>query len=223
MKQRLLNRINDIIEEVNTYESTIAQKSKFVSGRRINTKVYDMELYHQIKSSSLSLILKLYGKNHPYYQEFSGNSSYSSYKSIRGILNSIKFEIENDWLTSIKGLISAEIFSDFLEMSEHLLNENYKDASAVMIGSILEEHMRQLSTANGNPVIDAKGRPKKANLINAELAKLNVYNKLDEKNVTAWLDLRNKAAHGNYSEYNKDQVTLMLNSVRDFILRNPLK
>lgn len=108
-------------------------------------------------------------------------------------------------------------------MSEHLLNENYKDPAAVMIGSILEEHLRQLSTSNGNPILDAKNRPKKANLLNAEIVKLGVYNKLDEKNVTAWLDLRNKAAHGKYSEYKKEQVELMLNSVTDFITRNPIK
>ncbi|WP_298903498.1 hypothetical protein [uncultured Psychroserpens sp.] len=223
MKQRLLDRINGIIGSIDTYESTITKKPRVISGRRTFTTEYDTELYSQIKSSSLSLILNLYGKNHPYYLEFKGNHSHHSYKILRGILNAIKFEIANDWLASIKGLISAEIFSDFLEMSEHLLSENYKDASAVMIGSILEEHMRQLSTFAGNPIRDAKDRPKKANLINAELAKLSVYNKLDEKNITAWLDLRNKAAHGNYSEYNKDQVALMLNSVRDFILRNPLK
>ena len=39
--------------------------------------------------------------------------------------------------------------------------------------------------------------------------------------VTAWLDLRNKAAHGNYSEYNDNQVKQMIMGVRDFIIRNP--
>ena len=39
--------------------------------------------------------------------------------------------------------------------------------------------------------------------------------------VTAWLDLRNKAAHGHYLEYTKEQVELMLQSVRDFTARCP--
>ena len=33
--------------------------------------------------------------------------------------------------------------------------------------------------------------------------------------------LRNDAAHGNYDEYSKQQVMLMIDSIRDFIARNP--
>ena len=63
--------------------------------------------------------------------------------------------------------------------------------------------------------------PKKADTLNADLAASGVYGKLDQKNVTAWLDLRNKAAHGHYKEYTKEQVTLLLNAVRDFVTRLP--
>ena len=51
------------------------------------------------------------------------------------------------------------------------------------------------------------------------LTKKQVYNKLDQKNVTAWLDLRNEAAHGKYQEYTKEQVSLMLRSLSDFMVR----
>jgi hypothetical protein len=47
-------------------------------------------------------------------------------------------------------------------------------------------------------------------------------NKLDQKNVTAWLDLRNKAAHGKYTEYQKDQVELMMQGVTQFMARNSI-
>lgn len=224
MKKKLLSRINDIQNLIIEFEEKITTKVIAWSGSPTKTTIYDTELFQQIKSSCLSLILQIYGEEHPYYTEFmKGVKISSNYKTARGILRSIEIEISNDWLLSIKSLLSAEIFSDFLEMSEYLLKENYKDPAAVMIGSVLEEQLRQLSNANGNPVTDLKGKPKKANLLNAELTKLNVYNKLDEKNVTALLDLRNKAAHGKYSEYTKDQVNLMLKSVRDFILRNPVK
>jgi len=58
-------------------------------------------------------------------------------------------------------------------------------------------------------------------MLNADLATSGVYGKLDQKNVTAWLDLRNKAAHGHYNEYTKEQVALLLNAVRDFVTRLP--
>lgn len=125
----------------------------------------------------------------------------------------------------MKDLVTAEIFSDFLEMAKYLLDENYKDASAVMIGSVLEEHLRQLSIRNGIPaevLKDNKKVAKKADTLNSEIASKNVYNKLEQKNVTAWLDLRNKAAHGKYSEYSKQQVEIMYLGVLDFISRNSL-
>lgn len=124
--------------------------------------------------------------------------------------------------TAIKGIVSSEVFSDFLEMASYLLTEGYKDAAAVMIGSVLEQNLKQLCqkysvevfvTGQGKPV------PKKADVMNADLVKAGVYNKLDQKNITAWLDLRNKAAHGYYDEYTEEQVSLMLQSVSEFITR----
>ena len=63
------------------------------------------------------------------------------------------------------------------------------------------------------------GKPKKADSMNNDLASAGVYSKLDQKNVTAWLDLRNKAAHAQYGEYNADQVQNLLIGVREFAAR----
>jgi len=139
-----------------------------------------------------------------------------------GILQAAKNEIEGGWLITTKGLVSAEIFSDFLEMSEYLLEMDYKDPAAVIIGSVLEEHLRQLCQKHGietHRISGNKSILKKADQLNAELANAQVYNKLDQKNVTAWLDLRNKAAHGNYSDYSKNQVEMMCEAVTEFMAR----
>ena len=86
-------------------------------------------------------------------------------------------------------------------------------------------HLRQLCQKLGIEieVEDRKGnlRPKKADRMNADLAGASAYSKLDQKNVIAWLDLRNKAAHGKYGDYSSGQVALLNQGVRDFISRNP--
>jgi hypothetical protein len=184
------------------------------------------ESFKVFETSSLSFILSTYGDKHPYYTRFKEsvtNTKPDDVEAGKGILTSIKTEIEKGWLSTIKGLISAEIFSDFLEMAEHLLSEKYEHPAAVMIGSVLEEHLRQLCDKNGIAVAEIKNGktlPKKADLLNADLAGQNIYNKLDQKNITAWLDLRNKAAHGKYAEYNIQQVELMLQGVTEFMTRN---
>jgi hypothetical protein len=118
-------------------------------------------------------------------------------------------------------LVHADLFADFLEMAHYLLQQGYKDPAAVISGSVLEEHLRKLCQKNSIDVLKSDGSPKKADTLNADLSGSNIYPKLDQKNVTAWLDLRNKAAHGHYSEYTKEQVELMLQSVRDFTARCP--
>lgn len=194
----------------------------------IGVATVNRELFNELRTSSLSFIGSLYSENHIYYTDFDKYISRpepSETERARGILKAIKSEIDNGWLTTVKGIVSAEIFSDFLDMAEHLLSEKYKDPSAVMIGSVLEEHLRQLCLKNGIAITELKGGksvPKKADLLNADLAGQSVYNKLDQKSVTAWLDLRNKAAHGKYSEYNQSQVELMLQGVTEFIARNSI-
>nr|WP_202963696.1 hypothetical protein [Nonlabens ulvanivorans] len=181
--------------------------------------------FNSFRPMALSFISNLFGKNHPYYKEFKDNVNDSYEYNIQSgisILESIKFEIENGWLVDLKKLVSAEVFSDFLEMSKYLLDEKYKDPAAVMIGSVLEEHLRQLCKQNKIDTVIQKPKKtihKKADQMNIELCKAGAYGMLEQKSVTFWLDLRNKAAHGKYSEYTIEQVNLMHQGVLDFIVR----
>ncbi|EKO3421175.1 hypothetical protein NXE12_001534 [Vibrio fluvialis] len=178
-----------------------------------------------LRASVLSFIAMVYGKDHSHYSEFDAatNNNYeTNAQKGHAILLSIQNEIEGGWVFSVKQLISAEIFSDFLEMAEHLLSQGYKDPAAVMIGSVLEENLRQLCSNNEIDIElekDGVFVAKKADRLNSDLAKAEIYTKLDQKAVTMWLDLRNKAAHGKYDEYTKDQVELMSQGVTEFLAR----
>ena len=194
------------------------------------TKRYDMNglemidgaVYHQFRSAALSVLTAIFGSGHPFYREFDTKITSNRPAVVQsglGMLRAARDEIAAGWLSSLAQLVTADIFADFLEMAEHLLSENYKDPAAVVIGSVLEEHLRRLAAIRGiSTTIEKDGRTlqKKADTLNSELAKAGVYGKLDQKNVTAWLDLRNSAAHGHYTDYTTDQVKLLLQSVADF-------
>ena len=137
-----------------------------------------------------------------------------------GVAKALLYDIQNDFLKGLEEIIHGDLFSDFLEMATHLMENEYKDAAAVMAGSTLEVHIRNLCDKHGVKTTSGH-KPKKAELLNAELTKEGVYTKLDQKSVTAWLGLRNNAAHGNYSEYTREQVRLLIESVRNFITRYP--
>lgn len=214
-KQELLNRIDYLISLGQGVLTTATRGSFALS--------VDQGKLAGFRTGSLSFIKGLFGENHIYYSDFNqqviGHDSRNTEKGIN-ILKSIRHEVDQDWLTTITQLISAEIFSDFLEMARHLLDLKYKDPSAVMIGSVLEEHLRLLCKNHNVDITFLRGAdivPKKAEVINADLVKANVYNLMVQKNITAWLDLRNKAAHGKYGEYTIENVDLMYQGVVNFI------
>ncbi|GAA3969163.1 hypothetical protein [Mucilaginibacter dorajii] len=179
--------------------------------------------YIAFKAAALSFIDSLYGTEHSYYRLFMGavNNTYvSNIESGMKVLAAIKHEIDNGWLTTVKQLVTAEVFSNFLEMAEHLLDEGYKDAAAVMIGSVLEEHLRQLCATYGVDTHVIKGTdnvPKKASTINEDLKKAGAYGPIQVKQVTAWFGTRNSAAHGHYGEYTLAEVKIMYQGVLNFL------
>jgi hypothetical protein len=182
-------------------------------------------IFQAFRTQSLFFIKNLLGENSTYFQEFNEITKTTNVVTLLSatmILKSLKEDIEQGWIRTYKQLVSAEIFSDFLEMGEYLLIEGYKDPAAVIIGSTLEENLRQLCLVNSiNLTIEKDGKsiPKRADLLNTELQKNGVYNVLEQKSITAWLDLRNKAAHGKYNEYANDQVRQMFQGVKSFITR----
>jgi hypothetical protein len=137
-----------------------------------------------------------------------------------GMLQALRAEYAKNYLQTVQELVHADTFSGFLEMADHLRDAGYKDAAAVISGSVLEQHLRELSLKNGISVQHA-GKFKKAETLNADLAGHAVYSKVDQKDVTAWLGLRNEAAHGNYSQYTSEQVRLMVDAIRHFVTRYP--
>jgi hypothetical protein len=210
-------------------DQLVAQAEAALKSARITqystTPSMQSEDWASLRAAGLAFIEATFGRGHSYYGEFdkrlNDTSDYHGRYAL-GVLKAIRDQIHGGWMETTKGLVTAEVFADFLEMAEHLLDEKYKDPAAVVVGSVLEEHVRQLCIAIGVSVEDAlrgSAVARKADSLNADLAKAGKYSKLDQKQVTAWLDLRNKAAHGKYSEYSNEQVVLMLAGVRDLVAR----
>ena len=213
----IVKQLEDIASEYHQYlnQSQHDDASDVIS----NTKV------QQMLTRTLAAIERATGKSSVYFEQAknilaSKNHSWGHLAALIGIAESAKLDIDSGYMVSLEELIHSEVFSDFLEMAEYLQSTGYKDAAAVISGSTLEAHIKQLCVKYSVST-QSNGKPKKADTLNSDLVKASAYSKLDQKNVTAWLGLRNDAAHGNYNEYDKQQVKLLINSIRDFITRNP--
>lgn len=150
------------------------------------------------------------------------HSAKNGCNGLTAILEAMRDDFAAGRLRGAAELIHADVFTDFLEMGTYLLDEGYKDPAAVIAGSTLEGHLRKLCDKHGVPTTDpTTGAARKASMLNADLRKAGAYDKSDEKSVTAWLGLRNDAAHGDYAKYVAGQVALLVDGVRDFIRRLP--
>jgi len=173
------------------------------------------------------LVRNLYGTESQQYSNYNDalqtrnfyniHSNWNAHVSqMLGIANTVRHDYDNGLLFKIRAQVQADIFADFLEMGEYLLNESYKDAAAVIIGTVLEDSIRKLCTQNGIPTVKTNGQPLTIDPLNSALAKANVYSKLVQKQITTWAHIRNKAAHGEYDAYDENQVNMMLLFVQNF-------
>ena len=205
---------------VSEYDAALARSaSSDASDILTHTEVVDL------RTRCISAIERASGRKSVYYMNITElrkkrNTGWFCLSQEMGVVRALLSDMRNGHLQSFEEVLHGNVFGDYLEMAMHLLDKEYKDAAAVLAGSTLEVHIRNLC-AKHSISTSRDGKTRKTEELNAELAKHGVYTKLDQKNVTAWLGLRNDAAHGNYSAYTKDQVSLFLQSIRDFITRHP--
>ncbi len=197
------NQLNEIIGE---YEDGMA-RSQFSDG----SDIFKGHHVAAMQSRCLSVVERIAGRTSTYFGDIerilqSASSNCGHLSSMVGVVKALSHDLEKGYMRSLEELIRADVFADFLQMAEYLVDCGYKDAGAVIAGSALEGHLRKIAAKNEIPV-STEERDKSAAMLNADIAKKGGYSKLDEKNVTAWLGLRNRAAHGQYDKYDEAQVS----------------
>lgn len=218
-KEKIFDRLNKVIRTGQDAINSSGFNSYFV----------DEGQYYAFKAHGLACLTDILGESHSYTKSFQKiffeKGRRSEVEGAHRLLMTVRQELELDHLHSIKELIHAELFSDFIEMAEHLSGEGYKDPAAVLAGAVLEQHLRKLCIINdiSTSFIDPKGKTKqrKASELNDELGKKEVYSAIQKKIITSWQGIRNNAAHGNFEGYTKDQVNSMINDLQIFIANFP--
>lgn len=225
LKRRFLQEIDDVFG----YQESLREQGEYYDDL---SNLPDWEIERMI-TMALAAMERIAGADSVYASQARAASTprekrnwrlFTCLKTVLGILGALRAAVVAGYLRSTEELVHASLFADFVEMASHLLAEGYKDPAAVLAGSTLESHLRQLCLKNSidTEVATATGpKPKRADKMNADLARARVFGGLDQKNVTAWLDLRNKAAHGKYDEYTAEQVDLLISGVREFMSRTP--
>ena len=208
-KEKIITRIDQLLEK--------AQAVLHTRGiGPLGGQTLDTIKFSEWKSGAESFIVNLLGKEHIYYQNFEEVSDqHSSHVNTGiGILRAIREEVEAGYLIDVKLLISAEIFTDFLEMALHLLEAGYKDPAASLIGAVLEDGLRRISEKHG---LTVKSKEDISSL-NKKIADKSIINRLVQKKIQVWADIRNNADHGKFNEYKIEDVQDMQRGVNQFLI-----
>ncbi|WP_440095934.1 HEPN domain-containing protein [Acinetobacter baumannii] len=176
--------------------------------------------YVEWKIKIKHLLKLICGNNSIHYDAFLNAERYQFYDTNAVVLNRLLpvikatyDDLKNGFLITFKQIVQAEVFDSELEQAKSLLESGYKNAAAVIAGVVLETAIKELCLNNG---IDIER--KRLTQLNDDLAKASVYNKLQQKQITALADIRNNAAHGNYDEFTKEDVERMINDIERFLL-----
>jgi hypothetical protein len=198
----------------------LAQKAEAVAGTRRpatlgNLFVVDEGKYYEWAVSALGLIERVFGPDSAVFDNFRRlHGAFKGYDSefykIRGVFQAAKEDYEGGYLVKMRGLVYAEALDSDLDQASELLAAGYKDPACVVAGVVLETALKELCKKNGVPIA-------KLDKMNADIAKLGIYNVGMQKQITAWADRRNNAAHGNWKAYGTADVEDMIKGVTRFI------
>lgn len=177
----------------------------------------DSDRSRQWAASASQLLANLFGRESEYFRHFEKSFKTAGYHSDLNqglaVVKAAWNDYSKGYLTETASLIRAEVFDDFMEQAQHLLSQGYHQAAGVIAGCVLEDALRKLCDRKG---IALSASPKLDGM-NSELAKKGIYNTLVQKRITALADLRNKAAHGKWSEFSSKDVESMLQQTRNFV------
>jgi hypothetical protein len=173
------------------------------------------EKFHEWATSVLDLLQRAFGENSAHYLNFERNykafnGAFDRFETCKGIFQSAKGDYEKGYLFSFRALVKAEDSTDALEQAAELLRAGYKDLACIVAGVALEITLKELCTRNSIPHA-------KLDAMNIELCKKGIYNMGMQKLITAWAHWRNKAAHGEWNEYNNNDVDDMIRGVNRFV------
>ena len=206
--EKLTDRLNHLIEV-----------GEEVLETKYSTQFYEYvkdDPFYQWRAGALSFLKAVFGDNSIHLQEFQQRCLGTRYDYAfqgQSILKAAKEDIEGGYLKKLEDLVAADIFTDFLEMAEYLLEQGYKDPAASLIGAVLEDGLGKIAKKND---ITLKSKENISSL-NQRIADAKIYSRLVQKQVEVWNEIRDNADHGKFPEYNADSVKDMCNGVRDFL------
>ncbi len=130
-----------------------------------------------------------------------------------GVLEAAAADFRAGLLFDLKAQLQADVFGDFIEQAQALLDAGLVIPAASLAGAVLEDTLRKLCEKHAVAIPEKPG----IEILNTTLVKAGVYNVGIQKTVTAYAHTRNSADHGKFDDVDARAVDLMVQWLRGFI------
>ncbi len=214
MTELLKKRFDELLSQADEVSATRQRKHSSYAGPYDHV---DSDLLLGWCVKARNLLVSACGRDSEHFNSFVEAEKPRPYEEnptrlsrLRAVFLAAKEDFEGGFLSSVRHLVQAEVFSTELEQARELLTAGYKVPAAVICGVVLETNLRSLCGAHDLAV-------GKLDKMNADLAKAGQYNSLVQKRITALAAIRNSAAHGNSSDFNEKDMQSMIEEVERLV------
>jgi len=142
-------------------------------------------------------------------------------------LKGLRDDFQHGFLDNVAERVAAEFAADYMGQAKGLLtdggNGSYNHLlAAFLCGAVLEKSLRDLCAREVPPLPTTKadGKPFTMQPIIQTLKKADVILATEAAQLIAWAAIRNKAAHGEFNGFTRQEVAAMIDGVQDFLSRH---
>ena len=212
-KSILFRHFDELAHQLDVLAST----KKYHQGELVPGDYIDQPLFIKWKIKARNLLSNSCGESSSHFQDFvklengkSWRTNHDTMILLKAVFEAAREDFEGGYCKTLRTLIQSEVFDSELEQARELFNAGYLPAAAVIAGVVLETTLRQL--CDNHQIAHSK-----LEKMNADLVKVGQYTLLKQKQVTAWADIRNNAAHGHVDKFNRNDVDDMIAKVEIFV------
>ncbi len=194
---------------------SVARKASYTTNAGDAVYAVSSELFKEWATNVLSLLHRSFGQGSIHYQNFSAHYHKflgweSDFRDCHAIFKAAREDYEGGYLFNIRTLAKAEVLADAIEQAKELLQAGYKDPACILARVSLEVALKDLAD-RFQVTLSTLDR------MNADLCKAGAYNMAKQKQITAWAEIGNKAAHGEWAHYTDQDAAAMVGGVEALV------
>jgi hypothetical protein len=217
VNDRILGQLDRLLEQAKQVEAT---SYLYHSEDEEPYELISGEACTEWLLSCVNMAERVAGRDSAYYKHLSSRQQFSAsnpstFTDARAAFRALREDYVNGLLVDFRELAAGEVFTDFLDMADHLSRNGYHVPAASLAGAVLEDalrrlHLRHIGQWSGDSSISK---------LNDALHKASVYPKPQWRQIQAWGDIRNDADHGHFDNVDAGQVGSMIPGIREFVVR----